>query len=327
MGLEYWRDRRVLVTGGAGFIGSHVAEALTAAGARVTIAARFRNRSYSYVDHLRGHVELVSGDLREGSFAGVCTRDKDAILHFASKIGGLRYNAQHAAEMLTYNTLLDLQVLSAAAQNRTPLFLYVSGALVYDATAPVPTKEGDSVSGPPADACKGAAWAKRIGETAVDYVREEYGVPVTVARLSNVYGPRDDFRQETAHLIGNTIRLVVEGRSPEIWGDGAHTRSYLYVTDAVRALLLVAELGPNRGPINICGQHEYTVREIVHCVVETAGAAVDVVLRPGPCGASRRRLDTSKLRALTGFEEAVELRDGIRRTLEWFRENRWKLNL
>ncbi len=320
MGLEFWKDKRVLVTGGSGFIGSHVAEVLQEAGAVVTIASRFQKK-VSFVEHLRGKVELLQGDFREAAFAEMCVREKDAVLHFASKIAGLRYNAQHPAEMLSYNALLDLQVLNASARGKVPLLLYVSGALVYDAEVPVPTKETDSVSGAPAEACKGAAWAKRIGERAARCFIEEYGMKIVVARLANVYGPRDDFRPETAHLIGNTIRRVVQGKSPEIWGDGSQTRSYLYVSDAVRALLLLAERGTNEGPVNIGSRSEYPVMEIVDCIVEAVGVPVDVTLRPGPRGASRRRLDTRKLHALTGFEETVGLREGIGNTVKWFREN------
>ena len=227
--------------------------------------------------------------------------------------------------MLSDNAILDLQVLNAAAHNSVPLFLYVSGALVYDAGVPIPTREEESVSGIPTEDCKGTVWAKRIGEKAVEYFIEERNMKIAVARLSNVYGPRDDFGLETSHLIGNVIRAVANGAPPEIWGDGTPTRSYLYVSDAVRALLLLAELGANKGPVNICSQHEYTVRQIVDRILEASGARVEPIYRPGPWGASRRRLDTGKLHALTGFTETVDLREGIRQTVEWFRANRPRL--
>lgn len=322
MGLEFWKDQRVLVTGGAGFIGSHAAEALQEAGACVTIASRFKTHGHRFVEHLRGRAALVAGDLTETRFAEHCTRGQDAVLHFASKIAGLGYNSRHPADMLASNAVLDLQVLQAAARNRVPLFLYVSGALVYDAEAPVPTAEDAPVAGAPTEDCKGAVWAKRIGEKAVEYFVEEHRMNIALARLANVYGPRDDFAPETAHLIGNVIRTVVDGKSPELWGDGLHTRSYLYVSDAVRALLLLAELGANQGPVNVCSRREVTVREIVDRIVEASGASVNVILRPGPSGVARRRLDTGKLHTLTQFEEAVGLAEGIARTVEWFRENR-----
>lgn len=322
MGLGFWKNTRVLVTGGAGFLGSHVAEALEDAGALVTIASRFKTRGYRFVEHLRGRATLVEGDLSQAPFAERCTRGQDAVLHFASKIAGLAYNARHPAEMLAANAVLDLQVLQAAARNRVPLFLYVSGALVYDAAAPVPTAEDAPVVGAATEDCKGAVWAKRIGEKAVEYFIEEHRMNIALARLANVYGPRDDFSPETAHLIGNVIRTVADGKSPELWGDGSYMRSYLYVSDAVRALLLLAELGANRGPVNVCSRHEVTVREIVDRIVEASGASVEVIVHPGPSGVARRRLDTRKLRALTQFEEAVGLREGIARTVEWFRENR-----
>ncbi|NIP99316.1 MAG: NAD-dependent epimerase/dehydratase family protein, partial [Nitrospinaceae bacterium] len=166
-------------------------------------------------------LDILRGDLREAEFADRCTRGQDIVFHFASKIAGLGYNAQHPAEMMAYNTLLDLQVINAAARNRVPLFFYPSGALVYDRDAPNPITESTASLGPPIEACKGATWAKRTCEIALDYFREEFGMQPIVARLSNLYGPGDDFDPETAHLIGNTIRLVAQGEAPEIWGDGS----------------------------------------------------------------------------------------------------------
>lgn len=321
MASEFWKGKRVLVTGGAGFIGSHVAEALLDAAAIVTIASRFRTRGFRLVEHLKGKALFAQGDLTDAEHAAACTRGQDAVLHFASKITGLRYNSAHPADMLMSNAILDLRVLDAAALSSVPLVLYISGALVYDVDVPVPTREEEPVSGIPTEDCKGAVWAKRIGETAVQYLIEERAMKIAVARLANVYGPRDDFRRETAHLIGAVVRTVAEGRAPEIWGDGSQTRSYLYVSDAVRALLLLAELAQNKGPVNICSEHEHSVRDIVDCVIRASGDRVEPVYRPGPRGTTRRRLDTAKLRALTGFTETVGLGEGIGKTVEWFREN------
>jgi len=313
---QFWRARRVLVTGGTGFLGSHVTRALAAAGARVTVVSRSNTARLPLPDD----VTAVRDDLRDPQVAAACVRGYDVVLHFASRIAGLAYNARHPAEMLTYNAVLDLTVLEAAAREGASLFFYPSGALVYDADAPMPVVETASIGGMPLAACAGAAWAKRTAEAAIRLHESEGGMRVVLARLSNVYGPGDDFAPETAHLIASTIRRVARGEAPEVVGDGSALRAYLYVDDAVAAILRLLELAPG-GPVNVGGQHEVSVRGLVDLVIEVSGATlVPRVGGAGPAGLSRKLLDVSRLAALGGFAEATPLRDGLKRTYDWYRE-------
>lgn len=314
---QFWRGKRVLVAGGTGFLGSHLTRNLAAAGAGVTIASRSGQGALPRPLDVRS----LRGDLRDPAFASECTRGQDVVFHCASKIAGLAYNARHPAEMMTYNTVLDLQVLDAAARNAVPLCFYPSGALVYDETAAVPVTEAASTGGEPLAACQGAAWAKRAVEAAIRCYLAEYDMRVVVARLSNVYGPGDDFRPETAHLIANTIRRVASGEPPEIVDDGAPMRSYLYAADAVEAILRLVELAPT-GPVNVGGQHEISVRELVELVIEISGTPlVPRFKATGPRGLSRKLLDTTRLQTLTGFHESTPLREGLTRTYEWYRQH------
>jgi GDP-L-fucose synthase len=241
------------------------------------------------------------------------------VFHFASKIAGLGYNSKHPAEMMTYNTILDLQVLEAAARNGVPLFVYPSGALVYDRECPVPISEDASTRGEPLEACKGASWAKRTGETASALFGEEFGMRTAIIRFSNLFGPGDDFDPQSAHLIGNVVRLVANGEDPEIWGDGSQFRSYLYISDAIEALDLCLRKECDGDPVNIGGTVEYSVRDVVEQIIEISGKPLKATFRSSsPTGLSRKLLDISRFQELTGFKERISLYEGLRRTYEWY---------
>lgn len=319
--MSFWTDKRILITGGAGFIGSHLVERLWELGAHVTSADRDEARSRLRLAHLEGARVLV-GDLTESAFAVEATRDQDIVFHMAAKMAGLKYNAAHPADMLVENALLDLQVLKSCARNRIERILFCSGALVYDAARPAPTTEDAPAGGDPNPDCEGSAWAKRIGEKAAGYYRQESGMRIIIARLANVFGPRDDFSSETAHLVGNVMRTIAEGKVPELHGDGTQLRAFLFVTDAVEALLRLVEVGAFGGTVNVCAQSEVSVSEAIETIMAAMGIQGLPITKSGPTGVSRRLLDSTKLRSLTGFRERVSFREGIERTVSWFLENR-----
>jgi len=305
-------------------LGSHLTRRLLDAGSRVTVASRTgHSRAWAgLVDADR--VDSRRGDLRHADFADACTRGQEVVFHCASRIAGLAYNQRHPGEMLTYNAILDLQVLEAAARSGVQLYFYPSGALVYDENVAVPVSESASTKGEPVAACKGASFAKRAAETAVQLVAEESGMRTVVARFSNIYGPGDEFDGERAHLIGNMIRAIAHDEPPEIWGDGTQLRSFLYVDDAVAAAVKLAELGIDHGPINVGGQTECTVRDIAETLLEISGKALTSAYRSAgrPLGLRRKLLDNGKLRALTGFEETTSLRVGLETTYRWYASTR-----
>ena len=144
-----------------------------------------------------------------------------------------------------------------------------------------------------------------------------------VARFSNIYGPGDDFEPESAHLIGNTIRLVANDEPPEIWGDGSQLRAYLYVASAIEAVLFLVEAGTEQGPINIGGQAEYSVKDIIELIIEISGKPLNPILHPEyPTGIDRKLLDVTRFRRMTGLDESVSLKEGLQQTYAWYLASR-----
>jgi nucleoside-diphosphate-sugar epimerase len=323
MRAPFWRDKAILVTGATGMLGAHVTKRLLDAGARLTVATR-TGRSPVWDDLLGdAPIDRRQGDLRDATFARACTAGQDVVFHFASRIAGLAYNQSHAGDMMTYNAILDLQVLDAAARNGVASFFYPSGALVYDEAAEAPIGEDASSTGAPLWACRGAAWAKRAVETAIGFVAEQFGMSAVVARFSNVYGPGDDFGTERAHLLGNLIRCIAHDERPEIWGDGSQRRSFLYVDDAADAALRVAERASRPDPINIGGRTEYAVRDIVNMLLSISGKSLEPLFHSDrPVGLKRKLLDSTRLRSLTAFEESTSLRAGLEATYRWYASQR-----
>lgn len=319
MNLKFWNNKRVLITGGTGFIGSHLTEYLYNTGAILTVVSRSEKSKLWKQLIYRDKIEYLKGDLQNQEFVDKCTRNKDIVFHFASKIAGLGYNSKHPAEMMAYNLILDMQVLNAAAKNNVNLFFYPSGALVYDHDVPTPISEEASSSGKPVEACQGASWAKRASEIALPFFFDEYGMKSVIARFCNLYGPGDDINSESAHLIGNIIRLVANDESPEIWGDGTQLRSYLYISDAIEAIVCLAEEGINCDPINIGGTMEYSVKDIVNLIVDISGKPSKATFHPDcPCGLNRKILNLKKIQKLTGLQEKTTLRTGLQKTYKWY---------
>jgi nucleoside-diphosphate-sugar epimerase len=319
MRAPFWRDKTVLVTGGTGMIGAHVAKRLLEAGARVTVATR-TGRSAIW-DDLLAHapIDRRQGDLRDAAFARACTAGQEVVFH--SRLADRRTGIQS----MPCGRDDDLQCHTRPAgarcrsQQRVGSFFYPSGALVYDEAAVAPVGERASTSGAPLWACRGAAWAKRAVETAIGFMTEQVGMSAVIARFANIYGPGDDFGTERAHLLGNLIRCIVHDERPEIWGDGTQLRSFLYVDDAVEAALRVVECAPGSHPINIGGQTEYAVRDIVSMLLDISGKPLHPLFHSDrPVGLKRKLLDNTKLRDLTAFEESTSLRTGLETTYHWY---------
>jgi len=319
--VGFWDGKKVLVTGGAGFIGSHVVEELLrrGRGVRVTVADDLRNGSRARLKGLRAALRAV--DLLDPADAKRACRGQDVVLHVAGRVGGVAYNVAHQATMFRDNFLLGTNALEGARLAGVERMLVVSSACVYPSEASVPTPESDGFRGAPEASSAGYGWAKRMVEYQARAYRDEYGLKVAIARPYNCYGPRDHFEPEIAHVIPALLRRAFAGENPlKVWGDGTQSRAFLYVEDLARGLLDATEHYAVGEPVNIGTSQEVTVAELVAMVLEAAGARPRVVFDASkPAGQRRRNCDGTLAKSKFGFEARVDLREGLRRTVEWVR--------
>jgi len=315
--VGFWTGTRVLLTGGAGFIGSHTTELLLREGARVTVVARLA--SPPFLRPLLADLDLRVGDLDEPSFCRQVTAGQEIVLHLAGHVGGLDYNRTRHAELFARNLRPFLNVLDAARAAGVGRLLVTSSACVYprECSNPIPEREG--TLGEPEPTNAGYGWSKRMQEYLGAAWMRESGVPVAIARPFNAYGPRDDFRPERSHVIPALLRRALAGENPfVVWGSGEQTRSFLYVEDFARGLLLIAERHAAGEALNLGGREEVSIRTLVEQVLQVTGRSPRVVFDTSrPEGQPRRSCDTTRMRALLGWEPATPLALGLRETLAW----------
>ena len=322
--MTYWAGKSVLVTGGTGFIGSHLIEALLTRDARLRTVGRHRQRLWAVLGERAGQVEFMEGDLMSSVFARRACAGVEAVFNLAAQVAGVGYNSVHPGTIFTNNVTIGLNVLDAAVREGVERFLCVSSACVYRRHCTVPTPESEGFLDDPEPTNFGYGWAKRVLEIHARCYAEEFPIKIAVVRPYNAYGPRDDFDWETSHVIPALIRKAVEGHDPiVVWGDGTQTRSFLYVSDLVEGLLLTLERYPECDPVNIGTGEEVTVADLVRMIAELTGSRARIVFDAGrPAGQPRRKGDFSKAQEKLGFEPKVSLKEGLRRTIRWYIEDR-----
>lgn len=321
--MGFWNDRRVLVTGGAGFIGSHLVRRLSDAGARVRIADSL-DRTGRVPAHGQAAAEFLHVDLRNPEDCARACRDQEIVFHLASRAGGWGFYLAHPGSVLIDNLLIDQGTLRAAGACGAARYLYISSSMVYPVerqqTPDAPAlREEDAV---PANPPNSYGWAKLIGERAVSSVVEEGGqLRGAILRLENAYGPGQDIDLERGSVIPVLLRRAIEyPRTPFLMrGTGQETRAYCYVTDAVEAMLTAVErLDDHRllGPLNVTGEERVRILDLVHTAIRLSGKAIEICSVPGSTSIWGQVLDCSRARAVLGFTPRVALEEGLRRCYE-----------
>jgi GDP-L-fucose synthase len=321
----FFKDRRVAVFGGSGFIGSHVVEQLIELGATPIVLSR--QERPAFLEGVCNAVKLVNGDLNNYAAALSVVRDASVVLNLAAAVAGIEWNAKHPASMFMNNMDLFFNAVRASQEAGVARFLVTSSACVYPRHCSVPTPEAEGFVDQPEPTNAGYGWAKRMEEFLGQSAIAEYGLSVAIARPYNAYGPRDDFDSATSHVLPALIRKAVETTNGQfsVWGDGSHSRSFLYVDDFARGLLETAARAPAGVAINLGSAEEITIREAATLVAEVVsditGRQVDPVFDPeGLTGQPRRACDTRLAEELIGYQARVGFADGIRRTIEWYLE-------
>jgi GDP-L-fucose synthase len=321
---DYYRDKKVLVTGGAGFIGSHLVEMLVKLGAQVTVPVR-PSTQRMFLDKVKQDIAIVTADLFEPRSIAAVMRGQTIVMHLAAaKGGGIVHSMAHHGSLFRDNMLSSINVLDAARDAAVQRLLVVSSACVYPRDATIPTPEDEGFKDVPEPTNAGYGWSKRMAEYLAAAYSDEYGMNIGIARPFNAYGPRDDFFRPTNHVIPGLITRLFNGENPlTVWGSGKQTRSFLYVEDFARGLLYTCAAEHVRGPLNLGSDEEITIADLATLVAEISGLAVPIVLDPGkPDGQPRRACDTHLAKATLAFQAEVPLRQGLAHTIAWYTRER-----
>ena len=299
---------RVLVTGGGGFLGSHLVERLENDGHHV-VAARQADYDLTSMDDAARMFEDARAEL---------------VFHLAAEVGGIGANRANPGRYWYANLMMGAHVLEQARLHETPKLVIVGTVCAYPKFAPVPFSEADLWNGYPEETNAPYGVAKKTILVGAQAYREQYGVSSIFLLPTNLYGPRDNFDLETSHVIPALIRKMLEAEDEVVlWGDGSPTREFLYVEDCVEGLALAAERYDGPEPVNLGASKEISIRELAELVAGVTGYEGRIVwddTKPG--GQPRRSVDASRARELFGFEARTPLREGLERTAAWYRSAR-----
>ena len=308
-----------MVTGGAGFIGSHLSENLVRLGAKVTVIDSLENGTAENLSSVFDKLSLVKANLLDSNECAKACAGMDVVINLAAKVAGVSYNAVHSADMFRINVKIGLNVLDAARIADVQRVVSVSSACVYSGNSTVPTPEEEGFFDEPEQSNLGYGWAKRFIEIQSRLYVQQYGMDIAIVRPFNTYGPRDHFSQD-GHVIPSLIRRALEGENPlVVWGDGTQTRSFVYVTDVARGLVLAAEKAPAADPINIGNPEEVSIASLANLVIRIANPRISVQFDTSkPKGQQKRCPNNEKAKRTLGYYSTVNLDDGIKRTVDWY---------
>ena len=299
---------RVLVTGGSGFLGSHLVERLEREGVEVTVP-----RSAEYDLRHEDDVVRLFDDA-----------EPELVYHLAALAGGIGANRAEPGRFWYENLLMGAYVLEQSRRRAVDKLVTLGTICEYPKHTPVPFREEDLWNGYPEETNAPYGIAKKAHLVGGQAYRDQYGLNVVHLLLVNLYGPRDNFDLETSHVIPALIRKMTE--SPErieLWGDGSPTREFLFVEDAAEGIALAGQHYGGAEPVNLGSGLEISIRELAELVAELTGFEGEIVWDESkPNGQPRRQLDVSKAERLFGFRARTPLRDGLQRTIAWYRSNR-----
>jgi GDP-L-fucose synthase len=303
--------QQVLVTGGAGFLGSHLVDRLKARGSEVFVPRR-------------SDYDLTRAGDAQRLFADVAP---DLVFHLAAEVGGIGANRSNPGRYWYANLMMGAHVLEQSRLHGTTKIVFAGTICSYPKFTPVPFREEDLWNGYPEETNAPYGVAKKAILVGAQAYREQYGTNAIYLLPVNLYGPRDNFDLETSHVIPALIRKMIDARASGareivLWGDGSPTREFLYVDDCVDGLLLASEHYDGAEPVNLGTGDEIAIRDLARLVAEHTqfdGELLWDAARPN--GQPRRQLDTSRARATFGFSARVGLAEGIARTVAWYVEN------
>jgi len=308
---QFWHGKRVIVTGGAGFLGSVVVDLVRARGAREVIVPR--SAEHDLRD--KGEIVRLLEDVRP-----------HVVLHLAARVGGIGANREHPADFFYDNLMMGAQLMHESWRIGVEKFVAIGTVCAYPKFTPVPFREDDLWNGYPEETNAPYGLAKKMLLVQSQAYREQYGFNSIFLLPVNLYGPGDNFDPASSHVIPALIRKALEARRDGqheiiVWGDGSPTREFLYVEDAAEGILLATERYDASAPVNLGSSHEISIGDLVTLIAKLTGFQGRIVFDTSqPNGQPRRKLDVARARDAFGFEAHTSFESGLRRTIEWYRE-------
>jgi GDP-L-fucose synthase len=306
----FWEHRRVMVTGGAGFLGSAVVRELHAAGASevfVPLVEDYDLRTLPDIDRA----------LADGK--------PDLVIHLAAVVGGIGANRENPGRFFYDNAIMGIKLIEAARTSGVAKFVVIGTVCAYPKFAPVPFREDDLWNGYPEETNAPYGLAKKMLLVQSQAYRDQYGFNSIYLLPVNLYGPGDNFDPASSHVIPALIKKCLEATERgeafiDVWGTGSASREFLYVDDAARGIVAAAERYDGRDPVNLGVGAEITIRELTELIARLTGFTGEIRWDPSkPDGQPRRALDTSRARDGFGFVASTPFEDGLRAAIEWYR--------
>ena len=316
MNTTFWKGKRIIVTGGAGFLGRVIVKKLHSAGAAEVIVPR--SATYDLTQLKAVKQLLADSSSADGAAA-------DMVIHLAAHVGGIGANRANPATFFYDNLMMGTQLMHESYKAGVNKFVAIGTVCAYPKFAPIPFREDDLWNGYPEETNAPYGLAKKMMLVQSQTYRKQYGYNSIFLLPVNLYGPEDNFDLETSHVIPALIRKCVEAKARgdatlTAWGDGSPTREFLYMDDAAEGILLAAESYNDSKPVNIGSAFEISIKELLETIVRLTGFEGEVQWDSSkPNGQPRRKLDTSRAKALFGFESQTTFEDGLQRTIEWYR--------
>lgn len=307
--VSFWSDKNILVTGGAGFLGSSLVRRILDEGAETS---RIR---------IPRSGEL---DLRRWENCVKAVKDAELVIHLAARVGGIGFNRKYPGKLFYDNAVMGIQLMEAARQNGVDKFVTVGTVCAYPKFTPVPFKEDDIWNGYPEETNAPYGLAKKMMLVQSQAYRQEYGFNSIYLLLVNLYGPGDNFDPDSSHVIPALIKKFVEAvrtgsKSVDVWGTGKASREFIYVDDAAKGIALGAERYDKPEPVNIGSGIEISIRRLVEIITKLTGFEGTVNWdATKPDGQPRRCLDVSRAKQEFGFEAGMNFDKGLERTVEWY---------
>lgn len=309
----YWKNRRVCVTGGAGFLGSFVTEKLHQAGASEVFIPRVEQYNLVNLEDIQRMYE----DARP-----------DVVIHLAALAGGIGANRARPADFFYINLMMGVQLMHEAWLRGVEKFVAIGTICAYPKYTPLPFKEENLWEGYPEETNAPYGLAKKMLLVQAQAYREQYGFNAIYLLPVNLYGPRDNFNLETSHVIPALIRKCIEAQESGanevvLWGDGSPTREFLYVEDAAEGILLAAEHYNGPEPVNLGSGMEISIKDLAHLIADITDFQGNFVWDTNkPNGQPRRALDVNRAQEYFGFRAQMPFEEGLQRTVDWYRTSR-----